>query len=206
MLPDKNTKYFKHIYKIKDNILLTNDECLPYKEISYREAEESTGKIYLSFDKSPLNYRSLFKIIKENLIDSYKEGVEILNSSSPDLFSYPSFIKKAIEDGRAFGVNSSYNDYHKFLSSEEKDRPLRVNIIGLGDVGGILATGLRLLGNDIISSIGLYDRDYNKIDRWYQELSSINSPTLSFTPEIHALKEEEVFLLAYRRLGQKHPM
>ena len=36
-------------------------------------------------------------------------------------------------------------------------RENRVNLIALGDVGGTVLMGLRLLGGDVISSIGIYD-------------------------------------------------
>ena len=46
----------------------------------------------------------------------------------------------------------TYNDPNKW----------RINVVGLGDVGGTLLTGLKLLGVDKIQSLGLYDRDTNR--------------------------------------------
>ena len=58
---------------------------------------------------------------------------------------------------------------------KEKTSHLKYNIslIGLGDVGGTLLSGLRLLGKDLIESIKIYDIDQNKIERFYLEANEI---------------------------------
>lgn len=65
------------------------------------------------------------------------------------------------------------NSIHDII--QKKDNPLKfkVSILGLGDVGGTLLSGLRLLGNDIIEYIKIYDIDQNKVDRFYLEVNEI---------------------------------
>lgn len=52
----------------------------------------------------------------------------------------------------------------------------RVNIIALGDVGGTLLMGLRLLGKDRISRIGLVDLNENTLARYEMEINQIVTP------------------------------
>lgn len=49
----------------------------------------------------------------------------------------------------------------------------RVTIVALGDVGGTLLMGLRLLGKDRISSIGLFDLNENVLARYEMEINQI---------------------------------
>ena len=56
------------------------------------------------------------------------------------------------------------------------DRKVRVNILAMGDVGGTLALGLRLMGGDAVSQIGICDIDPNAVSRWEHELDQIAMP------------------------------
>lgn len=56
-------------------------------------------------------------------------------------------------------------------------RPARVNILALGDVGGMVLTGLRLMGNGAISSIGIYDLNEKLLDRYEREINQIRFRT-----------------------------
>jgi malate/lactate dehydrogenase len=51
--------------------------------------------------------------------------------------------------------------------------PYHLNILGLGDVGGTLITALRTLGSHAIASIGIYDLDEKRIERYVLELNQI---------------------------------
>lgn len=53
-------------------------------------------------------------------------------------------------------------------------KPFTASLMGLGDVGGTLLTGLRLLGKDILSEIRIYDRDEKKRRRYYLEINEIS--------------------------------
>ena len=52
----------------------------------------------------------------------------------------------------------------------------RVTLLALGDVGSTLLMGLRLLGGDVISSIGICDVRDNVAARWEFELDQIAPP------------------------------
>ncbi len=52
----------------------------------------------------------------------------------------------------------------------------RVNLLALGDVGSTLLMGLRLLGGDVISSIGICDLNENTAQRFEMEINQIEEP------------------------------
>ena len=52
----------------------------------------------------------------------------------------------------------------------------RVNIVALGDVGTTVLMGLRLLGGDCISSIGIWDLSEANMRRLEQEMNQICYP------------------------------
>ena len=54
---------------------------------------------------------------------------------------------------------------------EERLGGIRLNLIALGDVGATLLLGLRLLGGDILASIGIFDVNENVVRRYELEKS-----------------------------------
>ncbi|MDR1774820.1 MAG: lactate dehydrogenase [Clostridioides sp.] len=103
------------------------------------------------------------------------------------------FILMLIENEKLIAVNINFKTWEDALFYEKRDR-YKINVVGLGDVGGTLLTGLRLLGSDTISSLGIFDKNKEKSMRWEMELSQILSLNQSQLPvEINILKEEELF-------------
>lgn len=69
----------------------------------------------------------------------------------------------------------------------------RVVICGLGDVGGTLLSGLRLLGNETIAEIMIYDRNDNKCQRWYREVSQILDSAAPHMPPVRIITKDLLF-------------
>lgn len=69
----------------------------------------------------------------------------------------------------------------------------RVNILGLGDVGGTLLTGLKLLGGDVVSRIGICSG--NDSGRRYEfEMNQVAYPwDYDALPEVEIVGKEEIF-------------
>lgn len=73
-------------------------------------------------------------------------------------------------------------------------RKNRVNLLALGDVGTSVLIGLRLLGGDVISTIGICDINESNMARCEQEINQINYPFgLETLPEVKTIGEEELF-------------
>lgn len=70
----------------------------------------------------------------------------------------------------------------------------RVTLLALGDVGSTLLMGLRLLGGDVLSSIGLCDLRENVPQRWEFELNQIGLPwDYDALPPVEIISPEELF-------------
>ena len=70
----------------------------------------------------------------------------------------------------------------------------RINIIALGDVGTTILIGLRLLGSDVISEIGICDIRKENISRLEQEINQISYPFgLKDLPSVHPVDESGLF-------------
>lgn len=82
-------------------------------------------------------------------------------------------------------------DYGKAPFSIKKKK--RVNILGLGDVGGTLLTGLKLLGGDVISEIGI-NSSKNTAQRYEYEMNQTSYPwEYDRLPEVEIIEREALF-------------
>lgn len=81
-----------------------------------------------------------------------------------------------------------------YLSCNEMTgaRGLRLQLVGLGDVGGTLCTGLRLLGGGVIAQIGIFDPDERRMSRYEQELNQI-LPLGNDAPRVVKLDYDALF-------------
>lgn len=72
--------------------------------------------------------------------------------------------------------------------------PVRVNILALGDVGTTMLIGLRLLGSDVISSIGIMDIRKENLQRLEMEINQIGYPFgRKELPPVYITDEEHLF-------------
>lgn len=72
---------------------------------------------------------------------------------------------------------SLVNSRHDLTDPLMTKKKFRVSIAGLGDVGGTLLMGLRLLGKDVIEEVKIFDRDPMKRRRYYLEVNEISDGT-----------------------------
>ena len=69
----------------------------------------------------------------------------------------------------------------------------RINLLALGDVGGTVLLGLRLLGGGTVSEIGIYDLNEKMMRRYEREINQVCFPDGRELPYVKMLKEEELF-------------
>ncbi|MHC1721619.1 MAG: lactate dehydrogenase [Aminipila sp.] len=85
---------------------------------------------------------------------------------------------------------TSFTGYVPFSLKDKK----RVNILALGDVGGMLLTGLKLMGGDVVESIGIYDINPQMSLRYEMEMNQIAFPFDSVKfPDVKIITLEELF-------------
>jgi len=180
-------------YKLKDKILISQSKYNELNRISEREAKESKKIIYLLNQINPLKARRYFSITDPSLIFLKEEGIHLLQKSKKIDSDLPLWLKERIKEKRVSSLNTEYPNWQDVLNYKFSSR-WKVNIVGLGDVGGVLLTGLRLLGGSCIESIGIYDKNINSIKRWELEANQIFCPfTAQRFPEVSRIREENIF-------------
>jgi malate/lactate dehydrogenase len=99
------------------------------------------------------------------------------------------FIKNKINDEKVVMINPSYGLEFNAKMSRKKS----VTILGLGDVGGTLLLGLRLLGKDVINEIRLFDLNEDKIKRYILEMNQIVYPNDCDLPKVVSATMGDLF-------------
>ncbi|MBO0523377.1 lactate dehydrogenase [Clostridium botulinum] len=181
-------------YYIIEDYIIISTEKENLKEVTEKEASFHNGLMYFLVNIDQKNSRRSFLITNTSMLFIKNENLNILiERDSP--IKVPQFIKKAIKEKRLVAINKAYENWKETLKFNPcPNRKWKINIVGLGDVGGTLITGLRLLGEDCIDEIGIYDKDINKINRWEYECNQIQSPNLNPNlPKIKVLNEDEIF-------------
>lgn len=180
-------------YRLDNLVLASFINFGDLKEISPESASRHNGVIYFLTEKDPLKSRDTFVISKEKFLFSQSEGIELLDDSNEELKTIPDFMVDRINEGKIISVNTAFPNWIDYLE-KRLPKKWRVNIIGMGDVGGTLLSGLRLLAGDTIEKIGIYDKNLNNLTRWHLEASQIYLPfSQKAYPDIELLEEDEIF-------------
>ncbi|MGH4139795.1 lactate/malate family dehydrogenase [Clostridium sp.] len=180
-------------YISHEKLLISNKKYSSLEVISESSAEKYTGMIFALNKLAPGRSRRSFSVSHENFLFLKKENLDLLVEPTYSTINIPQWLKQAIDSNRVTSLNTEYPNWQEVLTYIEPNK-WRINVIGLGDVGGTLLTGLKLLGVEKIQCLGLYDRDINRNKRYKYELSQILSPDMSESSiNILSLKEEDVF-------------
>ncbi|MHB1392329.1 MAG: lactate/malate family dehydrogenase [Clostridia bacterium] len=162
-------------------------------EISEAEAGSDNGRIFVLTGRSPETSRRSFSVSQPDLMSSSKEDLGMLLPPPLRSRKLPAFLLQAVQNNRVTMVNTEYPTWQDVLLYNAPEK-WRINVVGLGDVGGTLVSGLRLLGADCISHIGIYDIDPNKVKRWESEANQIMDPTGSLShPAVLPISQEQLF-------------
>lgn len=164
-------------------------EPLPYEKI---DALPAAGEVIFLFRRPLLSGRESYPVTDAALLTE-RESVDTLNASAPAP-AIPSELAEAVRAGRVRAVNGQHPRWQELLSPLPKKEKYRVHLLGLGDVGSTLLMGLRLLGGDVLSSIGLCDLRENVPQRWEFELNQIGLPwDYDALPPVEIISPEELF-------------
>ena len=182
-----------YFYKLKEKIMCSIFLIDFLEQIDETLAKQHLGILYVLNKLDPRISRRSFLVTSPEKLFLEKEDLTLLRKSSFIPEQIPNWITQKIDDKKVVSININYDSWVKCLEKRAL-KSWRVNIIGLGDVGSTLLTGLRLLGGKDISKIGIYDHNKNKMDRWEFEANQILSPNLSDEfPEVIELKEDNIF-------------
>lgn len=180
-------------YRYNNNILISIEPYTCFEEIDMDTASKCDNTVYILSKRNPLNSRRSFCVSDAQLIFITDERPEVLLNKSNSHQSIPEWLNLKIRSRQVMSVNTEYPNWDQVLDSS-LPKCWRINVIGLGDVGGILSAGLMLLGCDSISRLGLYDRDINKTKRWHMECGQIIPPLSGqCTPDVIELNDDNLF-------------
>jgi len=180
-------------YKLKDKILISQLEYKGLNKISENEVKENKGIIYALTRIDPLKSRRSFCITDPSLIFLKGEEIHLLQKPKKIEYELPRWLKERIKEKRVSSLNTKYPNWQEALNHKFPTN-WKINIVGLGDVGGTLLTGLRLLGGRHIKSIGIYDKNINITKRWELEANQIFCPfTAQKFPEVYQKREGNIF-------------
>ena len=100
------------------------------------------------------------------------------------------YISELIDEKR----NVRTMDGSVLLKDRNRIKPENsVNLLALGDVGGTVLLGLRLLGGAAIREIGIYDINDNVMRRYEREINQVFFPDGRALPHVRILEEKELF-------------
>ena len=107
----------------------------------------------------------------------------------------PEAVSAAIAAGRLTGVNLRHPRWRRALDfTAPRPEKKRVHLLAVGDVGGTLLTALKLLGGDVVSSVGICDLSENTVARWVTEMGQISWPwDYDALPEVESVPPERLF-------------
>ncbi|MTI46909.1 MAG: lactate dehydrogenase [Firmicutes bacterium] len=188
-----------YYYKLKNKILFSFNEYKNLDAINDKDAKENTKDnniIYFLGELNPEKSRRSFALSDPSLIFLEYEGINLINKNKTyktNINIIPQWIQTKIHSKEVTFINTNYPNWESALDIY-KPKKWKVNVLGLGDVGTTLLTGLRLLGDDSISEIGIYARSKNKVKRWVLEMNQVLSPFNSKSfPTVVGVSKEELF-------------
>ncbi len=155
----------------------------------------AAGEVLWCFRRPPLAGRETFAVPDAAALTA-AEGIETLCLEQGG--SVPEELAAALAAGRVRAVNAAHPRWERLLAPAFPACPprdkVRVNLLALGDVGSTLAMGLRLLGGDVVGSIGLCDVREGVARRWEFELNQIGFPgAYDALPSVEEVAVEDLF-------------
>ena len=178
-----------YYYEKDGKILAADRDGLPYPK-----GEPVPGApIFYLVEGDPALGRGSFKVTHPGQLKN-PHGLEVLDASRLPEFSLDGPLSAALEAGQLTAVNTGRAGWESVLSAAPNTGKKRLNILAIGDVGSTLLIGLKLLGRDVLSSIGICDVSTQITDRWEFEMGQINLPwDYDAFPEVKPVPVEELF-------------
>lgn len=178
-------------YRIADGVLASPVELEDKERINEAQARESDKVILCLNPLLGKADRSIFLMSSPGQWTTEKENQSLLyHMASPDV---PEWIVERIARNQVYSVNRSHSGWDR-VPKQKAETGWRIHLVGLGDVGGILLTGLRLLGAPDVKRLGLFDPDPAKVQRWTREIGQICFPfDEERRMEVAAVEQENLF-------------
>ena len=156
-------------------------------------APVTEGRLFAPVAGDPVMGRGCFRVNHPGQLAN-PHGLEVLDASRLPEVTVDEATAAAIAEGRLTAVSTGREDWATVLTKQPKKGKKRLNLLAIGDVGSTLLTGLKLLGGDVLDSIGICDLSEQITSRWEFEMGQISLPWVyDAMPEVKVVKPEELF-------------
>ena len=148
--------------------------------------------VFFLFEGDSVLGRGSFRVNHPGQLVSPCELSVLDASRLPDL-SPDETISRALAEGKLTAVNKNRTGWEKVLQ-DPKPGKKRVHILAIGDVGSTMLIGLKLLGGDVISRIGICDISEQTLKRWEFEMGQVSLPwDYDAFPEVVIVPQDRLF-------------
>ncbi len=180
-----------HFYTNEEDDILFDEN--PYRLSPFEAVTEidetKLGNVFLY--RAGLTHSSMMKYLgKDQLHDIARTPVKNLYTGETECKHLILAINLTLFEWHHGKV--TFSKLLKHLQEQEQfyHKKKRVTLLGLGDVGSMLAIGIKLLGTEGIASLGIFDINEASKKRWEMELNQIDvNPHL----KVEAIELEELF-------------
>ncbi len=153
---------------------------------------ERDGRVFYFVEGDPVLGRGSFRANHPGQLAA-PHGLRVLDASRLPAAAADPTVESALAEGRLTVVNRSRPGWERMLEPPGTGRK-RVNLLALGDVGSTLLTGLKLLGGDVIESIGICDLSEQAVARWAFEMGQVSLPwNYDAFPEVEPVSADDLF-------------
>lgn len=180
-------------YEYDNKYLFSLEDDYDYKKVNNLPDNLNTLYFLYKFDRN--KSRRSYALCHVSDLFNNEENLDMLKLKNIKNIDeeVPENIVSLIEKRRVKAVNTGYNNFEECFSIEENTKKT-VNILALGDVGSTLLTGLKLLGGNSISRVGIFDRSQDKMKRWEYEMNQTSFPfDFNSMPEVHGIEKNQLF-------------
>lgn len=175
-------------YDINGNLMASTVKRKGLTETTPRKGEP----IFFLTDGDPVLGRGSFRAAHPGQLAA-PDGISVLDASRLPDFPLDETISSALAAGQLTVVNCGRQGWERMLR-EQNNGKKRVNILAIGDVGSTLMMGLKLLGGDVISQIGICDIAPQLTARWEFEMGQVALPwDYDAFPEVVVVQPENLF-------------
>lgn len=184
-----------NFYRHSGRCFVSDRPDLPLEHVERPPGNESL--IWL-FSRKPQSCRASFCVSDVRQLAADQEDIRFLDPTRlPEIFPLPPRRLMLRIDTRILSaVNIQHPRWEALTRKTQffREGKLRVHLLAVGDVGGTLLIGLKLLGGDCISTIGICDLSQRAVARWTAELGQVSWPwNYDALPAVEPVAPEHLF-------------
>ena len=148
--------------------------------------------VFYLIDGDPVLGRGSFKANHPGQLAA-PSGLSVLDASRLPDFPLDPYLSAALSAGQLTVINTGRIGWERAREPPRSGKK-RVNILAIGDVGSTMLIGLKLLGGDVISRIGICDISEKITARWEFEMGQVSLPwNYDAFPEVEIVPPERLF-------------